>query len=136
MSLMNDKGEIREDIQLPSDSDLAEKISTAVDSGEDYNVTILSAIGKVGAPPHPPALPFSAPQLGRASSPVYRLGNHVGRALAPGPLSCRHPPTGWQHGPAPHTDPRSPDRRSRPSTSRSSPRKRHATPRSAVCQPQ
>ena len=53
LHLMDDKAEIRQDIKLPADAELAEKIRAGFDSGEDHTVTILSAIGRVSKCPPP-----------------------------------------------------------------------------------
>lgn len=46
LSLLNDVGEPREDIQLPKNEELAKQIQDAYDNGKELMVTIQSAIGR------------------------------------------------------------------------------------------
>ena len=43
--LMDDGGEVREDMKVP-DSDLGKEIQTKFDNGEDFMCTVLSAVGE------------------------------------------------------------------------------------------
>ena len=46
MILMNDSGEIKEDIKLPPNEELAKKIQTHYDDGKELMISIISAIDK------------------------------------------------------------------------------------------